>query len=143
MKPNRIFKVKIRFKESGKETFIIMGDSYKSFEEHFLDVVNSFTKRWIYDDSPEGKGRCLGREMEIQFLELYESRGKFVSYGGLKYADVSVYDTEVEEHNSNSHDSYCPYLRHITFKQLDDATLRRLLNHCQVIQEVQVENRIG
>ena len=131
---NRIFKIKIR--EESKDKFIIMGDSYKKFEDHFSDLIGSFTKRWCYDDSPEGKGNCLGRTINIEFLEIYSAKGKFVSFGGLKWASEETYDSEVEQHNINSKGMYCPYLRHLDFSPTSDILfLNDLLSSNRVISE--------
>ena len=123
---NRIFKLKIK-DEEGKEKFIIMGDSYKKFEEHFSDLVSTYTKRWHYDDSKEGKGKCLGRTLDIEILEIWYSESEFVSYGGVKWCLEEVYDNEVEDHNIHSRQKYCPYLRHIKFVMKPKEYLDELL----------------
>lgn len=131
----RIFRIKIQNKETGKEDFIIMGDNYKLFEDH---LVSWFASKWIYDDSPEGKGRCLGRELKFRFLEIYEAKERFVSFGGLKMAYEENYDKEVEEHNQKGNYGPCKYLRHIQFLKKSQDYLTQLLKNCRVKEEEQI-----
>jgi hypothetical protein len=143
MKRKRIFKIKLRDKATGETWSFIMGDSYKPFEAHFLDLVNHLTKKWLYDDSEAGKGKCLGREMKAQFLEIYQANHKFVSFGGLKWANEATYDEKVAEHNSHSEDT-CRYLKDIEFKKLDQAFLNKLLRECHLCDsEFQVQEAVA
>lgn len=131
----RIFKIKIEDKATREKDFIISGDNYKLFEDHFLDIVSRFTDKWVYDDSPEGKGKCLGRRMNVKFLEIYEAKERFVSYGGLKMAYEHKYDKEVEAHNKNGNYEACKYLRHIKFEKKPQAYLNKLLKSCRVMED--------
>ncbi len=138
-----MFKIKIRNKKTGKEDFIYMGDNYKPFEDHFLDIVNSFNDKWIYDDSAGGKGRCLGRTLTIEFLEIYEAKERFPSYGGPKMIYEQNYDKHVQDHNQQGNYEACKYLKDITFDAMNKTVfLQRLLRNCHVIlKEENVENR--
>ena len=98
-KPNRVFKLVFKDLESKDTIALIMGDNYKRFEDHFLDLINWQTKEWKYDDTPEGKGKCLGRVMKVEYLDLFEAKERFVGFGGLKWSSIDNYNLRVAEHN--------------------------------------------
>lgn len=129
---NRIFKLILEDKKSKEKTILIMGDNYKRFEDHFLDLVSHYTEKWDYDDSPEGKGKCNGRVMEVDFLDLFESNERFVSFGGLKWTTEERYNGYVKEHNSKG-SAYkpCKRLEEIQFKQSLEK-LRKLKQDCRI-----------
>lgn len=133
MKKDYIFKIKIRDKKTKEGDFIIMGDSYKPFNAHFLDIIGSFTDDWIYNDTPPDKKRpCLGRVLSVEFLEIQTAKEKFVSFGGLKMAYEQNYDKLVEEHNKNVVGEACKYLKDITFVPMDVEILHQLLKDNRV-----------
>ena len=127
-----IYKIKIRYKEDGEECFVITGDSYKSFEDHFVNIVDSFTKKWHYKDSSK-HSECLGRTLRVDFLELWRSKNRFVSFGGLKMAFEENYDKEVSKHNKSNNYLACKYLKDINWVK-DDELLSDLLELNRVIE---------
>ena len=92
-----IYKIKIKDKKTGEEDFVIMGDSYKSFKEHLVDVISHWTEKWHYA-SGDKYADCFGRTMTKEVLEVWYSKSKFVSFGGLKMCYVDNYDEKVGEH---------------------------------------------
>jgi hypothetical protein len=132
-KINRIYKIRIQDKETKKYNWIIMGDSYKPFEDHFLNIVGHFEKEWKYDDTPQGKGKCLGRTLTHKFISLEKADERFVSFGGLKMAYAEIYNEKVEEHNKNVVGNACKRLEEIRFEP-DDKYLNKLLLECSVIE---------
>ena len=63
-----IYKIKIQDIATKEEDFVIMGDSYKSFREHFIDIISHWTERWYYAN--EGKyAECFGRTIRKNILE--------------------------------------------------------------------------
>src|SRR4030042_490357 len=132
-KQKRVIKIKIRNKKTGKENIIFMGDNYKPFEDHFLDIINSFNDKWIYDDTPERKGRCLGRTLTVDFVEMFEAKEIFPSFGGPKMIYEQNYDKHVQEHNQSGSYSACKYLKDMIFEPVDKNVLDRLLQKCHVI----------
>jgi hypothetical protein len=133
MKQDHIFRIKIRDKKKNEEDFIIMGDSYKSFNQHFLDVIGMFTENWVYNDTPpEKKGPCLGRVLSVEFIEIQTAKERFVSFGGPKMVYEQNYDKLVEEHNKNVVGEACKYLKDVTFVPMDVEILHQLLKDCRV-----------
>lgn len=132
-----IYKIKIRELDTEKEDFIIMGNSYKRFEDHFRDIVSHFTEKWHYE-SPQQYTKCLGRTMKVEFLQLWKSKDKFVSFGGLKMAYEENYDSKVEEHNKS--DSYppCKYLKDIKF-EMDNTYLAKLIKDNRIIKAIEIK----
>ena len=134
MRENKIVKIKYKVLDTGEEKVLIMGNSYKSFELHFQDIISGFTKKWVYDDSPQGNGRCLGRTLTIDILEMYEANEKFVSFGGLKSCGEKFYDAEVEEHNKNTEGDACKRLSEINFVPMNPKVMQLLLSHNRIIK---------
>lgn len=132
-----IYKIKIKDKKTGEEDFIIMGDSYKPFTEHFADIISSFTEKWHYA-SDDKYAECFGRTLTSDFLELYVANGKFVSFGGLKMCYEENYNKEVEEHNENArkykNHKLCPHLENLSWRK-DNDLLKSLLKQSRVISE--------
>lgn len=128
-----IYKLKLRNLQSGEEYFAIMGNSYKPFEAHFVDIVSNFTKKWIYE-SEDKYAKCLGRTLTMEFLELWKSKEKFVSFGGLKFTPEENYDSKVDEHNESNSYPRCKHLKYIEFVQ-DQEYLQKLLKQSRIIIE--------
>lgn len=127
-----IYKIKIQDIATKEEDFVIMGDSYKSFEEHFTDIISHWTEQWHYAD--EGKyAECYGRTIKKNILEIYYSKEKFVSFGGLKMAYIKNYDKEVEEHNRFGNYPKCKFLKDIEWTKQGDIFIQRLLKSNRVI----------
>lgn len=127
-----IYKIKIQDIATKEEDFVIMGDSYKDFEEHFKDIISHWTERWHYAD--EGKyAECYGRTIRKNILEIYYSKEKFVSFGGLKMAYIKNYDKEIEEHNRFGNYPKCKMLKDIMWIKREDTFIQRLLKENRVI----------
>lgn len=141
MKKKRVMMIKIRDKKTENEQVILMGDNYKPFEEHFLDIINMFTENWKYDDTPQGAGRCLGRILTVDFLEMFEANERYPSYGGPKMIHVDNYDKQVQDHNRNGDYKACKYLKDIRFTPVDKKVLEDLLKNCNVIDEKAIEQK--
>lgn len=133
----RIFKIDVENKKSGKIFSLILGDSYKSFEEHLQDIVSIYTEKWLYVDTQ--KGKCLGRKLEINILGIYESKDKFVSFGGLKACPSKVYDKEVEKHNKHSKGKdKCKPLKYIDFIKKSQKYMNNILSKLRIIENVSI-----
>ncbi len=133
-----IYKIKIKDKKTGEEDFVIMGDSYKTFKAHFQDIVSHWTEKWHY--ATEDKySECFGRTITKHILEVWHSKSKFVSFGGLKMAYEKDYDEKVEEHNKS--DSYlpCKSLRHINWILKDKEFIKVLLKERRVISKKELD----
>ena len=134
-KTNRIFKLKVKVKDGSEKPFyLIMGDNYKRFEDHFVDITSHYTDKWHYDDTPEGKGKCLGRTLKVEFIELLEAKERFVGFGGLKCCSEESYNSHVEEHNKNG-TAYkpCKRIEEINFKP-NLALLKELIASHRIIK---------
>ena len=129
-----IYKIKIKDKKTEQEDFVIMGNSYKSFEEHFKDIISHWTGKWHYENKDK-HAKCFGRTINKEILEISYSKDKFVSFGGLKMAAESVYDEKVEDHNKSENSSPCKSLRHIHWKLKDNDFILGLLKRSRVISE--------
>ena len=134
MKPNRIFKLVFKDLESKDIITLIMGDNYKRFEDHFLDLVSRQTKEWRYDD---GKGKCLGRILKVEFLDLFEAKERFVGFGGLKWTAIENYNSEVAQHNEKG-TAYKPCKR---IEEIKFTPKRELLESLQKVYEVMPINK--
>ena len=135
------YKVKIRNLQSGKEYFAIMGDSYKPFEDHFVNIVSSFTKKWIYE-SEDKHAKCFGRTLTMEFLEIWKAKGKFVSFGGLKFTPEENYDSKVDEHNNSKSYPRCKHLKDINFIQ-DLEYLPKLIKQNRILKESEITALTG
>lgn len=93
-----MYKIKIKDKATGEIDYVIMGDSYKGFMQHFSDIISHWTKEWHYA-SEDKHAECFGRTITKEILTVYSSIEKFVSFGGLKMCYQEDYDKKVEEHN--------------------------------------------
>lgn len=136
-----IYKIKIKDRETGEENFVIMGDSYKPFKDHFIDIISHWTKNWHYE-SEEQYAKCFGRTLKFDLMTLYVAKGKFVSYGGLKMSYEDNYNKEVDEHNkySKEHKTYslCPHLENLSWRE-DKDLLKSLIKQSRVISEEELE----
>ena len=132
-KQHRIFKIKIQEKKTGNIDIVYMGDNYKPFEAHLLDIINSFTDNWKYDNTPECKGRCLGRTLTVDFIEVAMAKDRYPSYGGPKLIYEEHYDKHVEEHNRKGNYDACKYLKDLNFEPLGIDFIRKLLKKNHVI----------
>lgn len=99
-KGKRTFKLLVKEKESGQVLTFIMGDNYKDFEDHFLDFCNRYTKKWEYESEYQ-YAKCYGRNMKIEFIDLFSAPERFVGFGGLKWTTEENYDEELKQHNKN------------------------------------------
>ena len=131
-KGKRTFKLVIKEKESGQIVTFILGDNYKNFEDHFLDFCCHYTKTWEYE-SPDKFAKCYGRNMEIEFIDLFSASERFVGFGGLKWTTEENYDKELEQHNKNCPPyQKCPTkLKDIHFTN-ERPLLDKLKQECQV-----------
>jgi len=131
-----IYKIKIRNKETGEEHFVIMGDSYKPFIDHFGDIISSWTKKWHYA-SEDKYAECYGRTITREILEVWYSNDKFVSFGGLKMCHIDNYDKNVGEHNQNTNKDFtCKYLKDIKWRLEDEEFIKKLLKQKRVIKKI-------
>jgi len=130
-----IYKIKIKDKNTGEEDFVIMGDSYKSFKEHFVNIISSWTEKWHYA-SDEPHAECYGRTINREILEIWYSNNKFVSFGGLKMCYEEKYNQKVKEHNENGNSEGCKYLEDIKWKLEDKEFIRLLLKENRVIPNI-------
>ena len=135
-----IYKIKIKDKKTGEEDFVIMGDSYKSFREHFGDIVSHWTKKWHYA-SEDKYAECYGRTIIKEILEVRFSKDKFVSFGGLKMCYEENYDKKVGEHNKSGTYKPCKYLKDINWKLESKEFIEVLLKEKRVISEEELNNR--
>lgn len=129
-----IYKIKIKNKRTGEENFIIMGDSYKTFKEHFVDIISRFTEKWYYENEDK-HAKCLGRTLEVEFLELFKSKNRFVSFGGLKMTYEENYDSEVSQHNLSNNYPACKYLKDIGWVK-DEQQLSEQLTVNRVLLKI-------
>jgi hypothetical protein len=128
-----IYKLKVQDRNTKKIDYIIMGDSYKPFPAHFQDIISFWTEKWLYDDSTEGKGKCLGRTITMDILEVWSANEKFVSFGGLKSCSEENYDKHVEEHNKSKSYPPCKYLKDIDWKVRPQGFIAKILKENRVI----------
>jgi predicted TIM-barrel fold metal-dependent hydrolase len=134
-----IFKIKIKDKKTGEEDYVIMGDSYKSFKDHFINIISHWTKKWHYQDDSQ-HSKCFGRTINKEILEIWQSDENFVSFGGLKMAYEENYDKEVEQHNRNSRrEVTCKYLKDIKWELQSQDFIRLLLKENRVISEEELK----
>ncbi len=136
-----IYKIKIKNKKTGEEDFIIMGDSYKGFRDHFGDIISYFTEEWHYA-SEDKYAECFGRTLTIEFLEIYSSKSRFVSFGGLKMCYEKDYNKKVKEHNENGNYEGCKFLENIHFVKEHPNFLKSLLKEKRVISEEELNQHI-
>ena len=129
-----IYKIKIKDRETGEEDFIIMGDSYKPFKDHLVNIISHWTIRWHYE-SEEKYAKCFGRTISKEILQIWFSPNKFVSFGGLKMAYLENYDKEVESHNKSGGYVSCKYLKDINWKLEDKKFIDLLMKENRVISE--------
>ncbi len=134
-----IYKIKIRDEETKEEYFVIMGDSYKPFRDHFGDIISSWTKKWHYE-SEDRHAHCFGRTIDKEILEVWYSKDKFVSFGGLKMTSEKNYDKRVEEHNKDGGSLACKYLKDINWKLEDNKFIHFLLKEKRVISREELRN---
>ncbi len=133
-----IYKIKIKDKRTKEEDFIIMGDSYKSFKEHLIDIISHFTTTWHYE-SEDRHAHCFGRTIMVEFLEVWYSKDKFVSFGGLKMCYEKNYDKKVEGHNQSEGYPACKYLKDIKWRLEDKKFIDLLMKENRVITEEELE----
>ena len=136
-----IYKIKIKDLKTGKEDFVIMGNSYKSFEEHFVNIISHWTEKWHYE-SEDKYAKCYGRTINKEILSMWQSIDKFVSFGGLKMAYEEKYDKNVEEHNKSDGNVACKYLKDINWIPSNKSFIKRLLKENRVISQKEL-NEIG
>jgi len=126
-KLNRIMLITC-YNKNDKTIFrLVSGDNYKSFEDHFVDLIDVFTKEWIYK-----KNKCLGRILKIDIRQIWEAKSRFVNFGGLKWCEDIDYNAKVKE--CNIHSLCCEYLENLVFKQTSLKYLQNLLEKKQVLQ---------
>ena len=133
-----IYKIKIKDKETGEEDFVIMGDSYKSFKEHFVNIISYWTDKWHYE-SEDKYAKCFGKTIKKDILEIWYADTNFVSFGGLKMAYEENYDKEVEAHNKSDNYKPCKYLKDINWRLKDKKFIDLLLKENQVISDGMVK----
>ncbi len=133
-----IYKIKIKDKKTGEEDFVIMGDSYKTFKDHFVNVISYWTEKWHYADEGE-HAECFGRTITKEILEVWYSKSKFVSFGGLKMCYLENYDEKVGEHNKSDSYPVCKYLKDINWKSEEKGFIDLLLREHRVISEEQLK----
>ncbi len=133
-----IYKIKIKDKKTGDEAWIIMGDSYKSFKEHFINVISYWTDKWHYA-SEDKYAKCFGRTINKEILEIWFAKDNFVSWGGLKMAYLENYDVEVEKHNQSGSYKPCKYLKDIKWSLESKEFINLLLKENRVISEEELK----
>lgn len=133
-KNKMIYKIKIKDKKSGEEDFVIMGDSYKSFKDHLVNIIDHWTEKWHYENEDK-HAKCFGRTLNKEILEIWYSNDKFVSFGGLKMAYKEKYDGYVEEHNKSDNNEACKYLKDIRWKIEGREFINLLLKENRVISK--------
>lgn len=133
-----IYKIKIKDKTTGEEDFVIMGDSYKDFRDHFQDVISHWTDKWHYADERK-HSKCFGRTIDKEILEIWYSKDRFVSFGGLKMCYEENYDKKVEEHNKAGTYEPCKRLGEIRWLFEDKDFIRCLLKNHRVISEEELK----
>lgn len=133
-----IYKIKIRDRKTGEEYFIVMGDSYKPFRDHFTDVVSYFTEKWHYA-SEDKHAECFGRTLTKEFLEVWSSKARFVSFGGLKMCAEEDYNEKVKEHNKKGNYEKCRFLEDIHFVIEHPSFLKTLLKEKRVVSEEELK----
>ena len=134
-----IYKIKIKDKESGEIDYVIMGDSYKGFRDHFQDVISHWTEKWHYA-SEDKHAECFGRTINKEILTIYSSTDRFVSFGGLKMCYQENYDEKVEGHNKSGNSDACKRLGEINWNGESAKFIQTLLKQNRVISEEQLNN---
>ena len=134
-----IYKIKIKDKESGEIDYVIMGDSYKEFREHFTDIISHWTEKWHYA-SEEKYAECFGRTINKEVLEIWKADSNFVSFGGLKMCHEKIYNQKVKEHNENGNYDGCEWLENLHFIKQHDNFTKALLKEKRVITEDELKD---
>lgn len=134
-----IYKIRIKDKKSGEIDYVIMGDSYKNFRDHFQDIISHWTEKWHYA-SEDKHAECFGRTITREILGIYSSNENFVSFGGLKMCYQEDYDDRVEEHNGagNKYNA-CKRLQEINWDGENKKFIETLLKQNRVISEQELD----
>lgn len=133
-----IYKIKIKDKKTREEDFIMMGDSYKSFKDHLINIISYWTEEWHYEDESK-HSNCFGRTISKEIIEIWYNECEFVSFGGLKMCYEKDYDKKVEEHNQSTTYKPVKYLKDITWELESQEFIRLLLKENRVISEEELK----
>ncbi len=120
----RIVKVKLKDKETGKEGIIVMGNNYRSFDEHFSELIDHYTDKWEM-----GRGRTL----KVEVVEMSEANERFVSMDCPKWKGLFNYNEKVIKHNQAYPDYPCKQLFDIKFIPIKSEGVKKMLTVRQVI----------